>query len=106
MIFLPTFLAYDNRSGQGMYFLKITTTRHQQRLILVENILYTKIPYLTTLSIMLDESIMEGRMASSKLNLYGGLFRNLWSSRFFKEKSERAHGYACHSLAARYSSVL
>ena len=46
-------LAYDTRSGQGMYFLMITTTRHQQRLLLVENILYTKTLQLTIWSTFL-----------------------------------------------------
>ena len=50
------FLAYAIRSGQGMYFVKITTTRHQQRLLLVDNILYTKVLQLTIWSILLDEA--------------------------------------------------
>ena len=51
------FLAYGIRSGQGMYFLKITTTRHQQRLFVVENILlYTKTLQLTVWSIFLDQA--------------------------------------------------
>ena len=72
-----------------MYFLEITTTRHhQQRLLLVENILlllYTKIPNLTIYWAIISlivyfsgRSFMEWRVASTKLNLYGGHFRNLW----------------------------
>ena len=49
--------------------------------------------------------LMEWRMASSKLDLDGGLFGNLWPSWFLK-KNQLRHAHACHSLATRYFSVL
>ena len=62
-----------------MYFLKITTTRHQQRLLLVENILYTKTLQLTIWSTLLlcGEWLLRSRiLMEDVLRIYGhlGLF--------------------------------
>ena len=91
------FLGYDIRSWQGMYFLKIAELRHD-----TNNDSWLRIYCIRRWKILLPPHLMyffgwslwSGEwMASSKLNLDGGLFRNLWSSWFV-----RGIAHACVSF--------